>query len=116
MRGKRQAALVRMKRVLERTAAAAAERPRGDVRSEGVNSCDRASVRRDQARIAKWIRDRVTVDWRDSCWRCRRPIVPGQRWAAVANGEAVARFHQPCHAEWRTEREAAARQALGLDP
>ena len=56
-------------------------------------------TRREQALIDKWIRDRL-VDWRDSCWRCRRPIVPGQLWTAVSNGEAVARFHQPCHAEW----------------
>jgi hypothetical protein len=55
------------------------------------------------------------VDWRDSCWRCRRPIVPGQLWTAVSNGEAVARFHKPCHAQWLTEQEALARRALGLD-
>ena len=36
----------------------------------------------DQARIDKWIRDRV-VDWRDSCWRCRKPIVVGQKWTFV---------------------------------
>jgi hypothetical protein len=71
-------------------------------------------TRRDQARIDKWIRDRL-VDWRDSCWRCRRPIVPGQLWTAVSNGEAVARFHKPCHAQWLTEQEALARRALGLD-
>jgi integrase len=25
----------------------------------------------------------VTVDWRDSCWRYRRAIVPGQLWTVV---------------------------------
>jgi hypothetical protein len=117
MRRKRRAALVGMKRVIERTKAtsAAAERPRGDVRLEGGESCDRASAQRNQARIDKWIRDRL-IDWPPtSCLHCRKPIVPGRRWTVVANGEAVARFHQPCHAEWRTEREAAARQALGLE-
>jgi hypothetical protein len=33
----------------------------------------------DQARINKWIRDRL-IDWRDNCWCCRRPIVVGQIW------------------------------------
>ena len=39
----------------------------------------------------------------------------GGAWEEVSNGEARARFHRTCHAEWRTEREAAARQALGLE-
>jgi hypothetical protein len=55
------------------------------------------------------------VDWRDSCWRCRRPIVPGQLWTVVSNGEAVARFHQSCHGEWLGQQEALARRAMGLD-
>ena len=49
-----------------------------------------------------------------SCFGCRKPIIVGQDWQDVSNGEARARFHLACHAEWRTEREAAARQALGL--
>ena len=38
-------------------------------------------------------------------------------WEEVSNGDtnARARFHRTCHAEWRSEREAAARQALGLE-
>ena len=38
-------------------------------------------------------------------------------WEEVSNGDinVRARFHRTCHAEWRTEREAAARQALGLE-
>ena len=46
-------------------------------------------TRREQTLIDEWIRDRL-VDGRDSCWRCRRPIVLGQLWTAVSNGEAVA--------------------------
>ena len=44
-----------------------------------------------------------------------KPIIAGQDWQEASNGEARARFHRTCHAEWRTEREAAARQALGLE-
>jgi hypothetical protein len=68
---------------------------------------------RNQARINKWIRDRL-VDWRDNCWRCRKPIVPGHLWTVVSNGEVTARFHDPCHAEWRVQQEMLARKALGL--
>jgi hypothetical protein len=71
-------------------------------------------TRRDQARIDKWIRDRL-VDWRDSCWRCRRLIVPGQPWTVVAGDEVVVRFHQHCHDDWRAQQELAARQALRLE-
>jgi hypothetical protein len=65
-------------------------------------------------RVDKWIRDRL-VDWRDSCWRCRRPIIPGQLWTVVSNGEAVAQFHQECATIWLMEWEAMALKALGLD-
>jgi hypothetical protein len=68
----------------------------------------------DQARIDKWIRDRVLVDWRDSCWRCRKPIISGQLWTTVAGDIARARFHQDCHTGWRIEQETLARRALGL--
>ena len=67
----------------------------------------------DQARIDKWIRDRL-VDWRDNCRHCRKPIVVGQLWTVVSNGEVTARFHEPCHGEWLAQQEAAARRALGL--
>jgi excisionase family DNA binding protein len=68
----------------------------------------------DQARIDRWIRDRL-VNWRDSCWRCRRPFALGQKFVDVCGNEAVARFHEPCHAEWLAEQGVAARRALGLD-
>ena len=89
-----------MERVIERT-------------KDKQTTTAQASAQLDQARIDKWIRDQL-VDWRDSCWRCRKPIVVGQRWTAVTNGEAVARFHEPCHGEWLAQQEARARQALGL--
>lgn len=72
-----------------------------------------ASSPYDQARIGKWIRDRV-IDWRGSCWRCRLPILPGQAWLAVGDSEIQARFHRDCHSEWLTQQEALARKALGL--
>jgi hypothetical protein len=68
----------------------------------------------DRARIDRWIRDRVVADWRDSCWRCRRPIIPGQPWVNVAGDGVVARFHAACAVAWRTEQETAALKALGL--
>ena len=100
------AALARIERVIEPAQAeqtnVAQDQPRTEL------------SRLDQARIDKWIRDRL-VDWRDSCWRCRKPIVVGQLWTVVSNGEVTARFHQPCHAEWLAQQEVAARRALGLD-
>ena len=78
-----------------------------------------ASARYERLRIDKWIKDRL-LNWPlSSCLHCRRPFVAGDAWMEVANSaevQARARFHQqPCHAEWRTEREAAARLALGLE-
>jgi len=104
MMGKRRAALARMKRVIARTKAKQVITAPAPVQLS----------RLDQARIDKWIRDRL-VDWRDSCWGCRKQIVVGQKWTFVRNGEVGARFHAPCHAQWLTEREIAARTALELD-
>ena len=73
-----------------------------------------ASVRYERERIDAWICSRLIPYPLASCLLCRKPIVAGQDWQEVSNGEARARFHRTCHAEWRTEREAAARQALGL--
>jgi hypothetical protein len=70
----------------------------------------------DRARIDKWIRDRLVVDWRDSCWRCRKPIVVGQQFVDARGDEATARFHQNCHGEWLAEQEIRARRALGHAP
>ena len=72
-----------------------------------------ASSPYDQARIGKWICDRI-IDWRGSCWRCRLPILPGQAWLAVGDNEVQARFHRDCHSEWLVQQEALARKALGL--
>ena len=76
-----------------------------------------ASVRYQRERIDAWIRNRLIAWPLASCFGCRKPIVAGAAWEEVSNGDtnARARFHRTCHAEWRSEREAAARQALGLE-
>jgi hypothetical protein len=74
-----------------------------------------AAVRYERERMDAWIRNRLIDYPLASCLLCRKPIVAGQDWQEASNGEARARFHRTCHAEWRTEREAAARQALGLE-
>jgi hypothetical protein len=68
----------------------------------------------DRARVAKWIRDRVVADRRDSCWQCRRPFAFGQKFIEVRGNETTVRFHTACHGEWLVKQEAAARRALGL--
>ena len=73
-----------------------------------------AAVRHERERIDAWIRNRLVDYPLAACLRCRTPIIAGQDWQEVSNGEARARFHRTCHAEWRAEQEAAARQALGL--
>jgi hypothetical protein len=73
-----------------------------------------AAVRRERELVEAWIRYRLIDYPLASCLLCRKPIIAGQDWQEASNGEARARFHRTCHAEWRTEREAAARQALGL--
>jgi hypothetical protein len=73
-----------------------------------------AAVHCERERIDAWIRNRLIAWPLAACLRCRRPIDAGQDWQEVSNGEARARFHRDCHAEWRTEQEVAARQALGL--
>jgi hypothetical protein len=67
----------------------------------------------DQARVNKWIHDRL-IQWDDSCWQCRHPINVGQQWVVIGNGEVATRFHKDCHDAWRMEQESAARLALGL--
>jgi hypothetical protein len=74
-----------------------------------------AAVRYERERVDAWIRNRLIAYPLASCLRCRKPIIAGQDWQEVSNGEARARFHRTCHAEWRSEREAVARQALGLE-
>jgi hypothetical protein len=65
-------------------------------------------------RIEAWIRVRLIAYPVDRCCHCRLPFVAGQQWREAANDVVRVRFHAACHAEWRTEREAAAWQALGL--
>ena len=74
-------------------------------------------VRYERERIDAWIRNRLIAYPLASCLLCRKPIVAGTAWEEVSNDDTNerARLHRTCHAEWRTEREAAARQALGLE-
>ena len=76
-----------------------------------------AAARYQREQIDAWIRNRLIAWPLASCVHCSKPIIAGQDWQEVSNGEtnARARFHRACHAEWRTEREAEARQALGLE-
>jgi hypothetical protein len=50
----------------------------------GTANVSRALSPLDQARIDKWIRDRLT-DWRGgTCWVCRKNFNPGQKMTAIA--------------------------------
>ena len=72
------------------------------------------AVRYERERVDAWIRNGLIAYPLASCFRCRKPIIAGQDWQEVSNGEARSRFHRDCHAEWRAEREAAARRRWGL--
>jgi hypothetical protein len=64
--------------------------------------------------INHWVADTL-IDWpQDSCLKCRNPIIAGQKWIDVTNGDARARFHKDCEPVWRAEREALARRTIGL--
>jgi hypothetical protein len=66
--------------------------------------------------INHWVADTL-IDWpQDSCLKCRNPIIAGQEWTDVTNGDARARFHLDCEPVWRAEREALARRTIGLPP
>ena len=65
--------------------------------------------------VAAWVRARLTPYPMDRCCCCRLPFNVGQQWQEVANDAVRVRFHAACYAAWRDEREAAARQALGLE-
>src|SRR6478609_3066818 len=68
-----------------------------------------ALLQAERGRINRWIADRL-IDWPpESCLHCRKPIVVGQLWTVVSNGEVTARFHEPCHAEWLAQQEVTAR-------
>ena len=72
-----------------------------------------AALRNERARIDGWIRARLIAWPPDRCLHFRWPIVVGQEWREVSDGDrdVRARFHAACHAE----REAEARKALGLE-
>jgi hypothetical protein len=73
-----------------------------------------AHLETERRRINHWIADKLIDRPPSHCLRCRKPIIVGQTWTAVANGEAAARFHQSCHGVWLEQQEFAARRALGL--
>jgi hypothetical protein len=73
-----------------------------------------AHLQTERRRINHWIADKL-IDWPPShCLHCRKPIVVGQTWTAVANGRVEARFHKDCHGAWLAQQEVAARRAIGL--
>jgi hypothetical protein len=72
-------------------------------------------TRVDQARIDKWIRDRLVAAWPGGCWQCRRPFAPGQKFIDVRGDDVTVRFHQSCHAGWLAQQETLARKAMGLE-
>ena len=86
-------------------------------RGEGAHSVvpepEFAAVRYERERIAAH-RNRLSLLSARLMFSCCQPIIAGQDWQEVSNGETRARFHRICHAEWRAEQEAAARRALGL--
>ena len=74
-------------------------------------------ARIDQARIDKWIRDRLMAAWPGGCWHCppTKSLPRGQKFVDVrGRADVVVQFHRQCESEWRRAQEAAARKALGL--
>jgi hypothetical protein len=64
--------------------------------------------------INHWVAAHL-IEWpREHCLGCRKPVVTGQEWIDVTNGEARARFHQECHRVWVADQEALARKTIGL--
>ena len=113
MMGKRRAALARMERVIARTKAkqalieqAVSPTPIASQTVEIAASPPFQLSPYDQARVDKWIRDRLMADWRDSCWHCRRRVIVGQKFVDVRGNEVVVRFHAQCEIEWRRAQEA----------
>jgi hypothetical protein len=109
--------------MIEHTAAVAFEPEHKPVASSPMEALsvvpepESAAVRYERERIDAWIRNRLIPYPLASCFLCRKPIIAGQDWQEVSNGDtsARARFHRACHTEWRIERVAAARQALRLE-
>jgi hypothetical protein len=64
--------------------------------------------------INHWVAGHL-IEWpRERCLGCRQPVVVGQVWIDVTNGDARARFHQKCHRVWLADQEALARKTIGL--
>jgi hypothetical protein len=73
-----------------------------------------AAARYAREQVDAWVCARLIAYPVDRCCHCRLPFVAGQQWREAANDVVRVRFHAACYEEWRVEREAAARQALGL--
>jgi hypothetical protein len=72
-----------------------------------------AHIQAERRRINRWIAD-CLIEWQDSCLHCRKPVLPGQPWTVVSNGDVSARFHKNCESAWRAGQEALACKTLGL--
>jgi hypothetical protein len=71
-----------------------------------------AHLQTERGRVNYWIADKL-IDWpRSHCLHCRLPVIVGQTWTDVTNGEVTARFHKECHPKWLAQQEIAARRAL----
>jgi hypothetical protein len=105
------AALARIERILEQAIVQRVEAAEPAI-ERNQSPTERASA--DQGRIDKWIRDRL-VDWRDSCWLCRKPIIAGQLWTVVSNGGLWRDFIKTVMARGWSSRKTLAQQAPGLD-
>jgi len=68
-----------------------------------------------RTRIDRWVAAQIVNYPHDRCLCCRKPIVVGQKWVELVNDNSRARFHFDCAPAWRTQQEAAARRAMGLD-
>jgi hypothetical protein len=73
-----------------------------------------AHLQTERRRINRWIADKLIAWPQSHCLHCRLPVIVGQTWIDVTNGEARARFHQECHPKWLAQQEIAARRAIGL--
>jgi hypothetical protein len=104
MTGERLAARARMQRVIKRAEARRVVTAPAPVQISKLN----------QARISKWIRNRLAAALPGLCWHCRRPFTAGQKFVDIRGDEVVVRFHAQCESEWRAQREVLARRALGL--
>jgi hypothetical protein len=112
MKGKRKAALARLKRVVARAQARQAIEAAAPSPTPVVEAAPTPIERR---MIDRWVASRI-VNWPSiNCFGCKLPIVVGAKWVDLVCDDNRARFHSDCEPAWRTQQEVAARRALGLD-